>query len=174
MWHTGLVVLWHVGLSCIRDQTHVLCIGRQVLYHWSTREAPKIVWIRKLSTRNIALVSLQHKFPSNSWSKKRNLPPINLQFNSVTESCLNLCDPMNHSMSGLFVQLQLPEFTQTNVHWVCDAIQSSHPLSSPSLPAFNLSQHQGLLKWVSSSHQVAKVLEFQHQSFWWILRTDLL
>ena len=97
-----------------------------------------------------------------------------VQFSSVTQSCLTLCDPVNHSMSGLFVQPQLPEFTQTNVHWVCDAIQSSHPLSSPSLPAFNLSQHQGLLKWVSSSHQVAKVLEFQHQSFWWTLRTYLL
>ena len=68
------------------------------------------------------------------------------------------------------------EFTQTHVHWVSDAIQPSHPLSSPSPPAFNLSQHQGLFKWVSSSHQVAKVLEFQlqHQSFQRILRTDFL
>ena len=71
---------------------------------------------------------------------------------------------------------QLPEFTQTHVHWVGDAIQPSHPLSSPSPPAFNQSQHQGLFKWVSSSHQVAKVLEFQlqHQSFQWIFRTDFL
>ena len=68
------------------------------------------------------------------------------------------------------------EFTQTHVHWVGDAIQPSHPLSSPSPPAFNLSQHQGLFKWVSSSHQVAKVLEFQlqHQSFQWIFRTNFL
>ena len=74
------------------------------------------------------------------------------------------------------VHHQLLEFTQTHVHWVGDAIQASHPLSSPSLPAFNLSQQQGLFKWVSSSHQVAKVLEFQlqHQSFQWTLRTDLL
>ena len=66
--------------------------------------------------------------------------------------------------------------TQTHVHWVSDAIQPSHPLSSPSLPAFSLSQHQGLFQWVSSSHQVAKVLEFhlQHQSFQWTPRTDLL
>ena len=69
---------------------------------------------------------------------------------------------------------QLPEFTQTHVHWVGDAIQSSHLLSSPSPPAFSLSQHQVLFKWVSSLHQVAKVLEFQlrHQSFQWIFRTD--
>ena len=74
---------------------------------------------------------------------------------------------MNRSTPGLPVHHQLLESTQTHVHWVGDAIQPSHPLSSPSPPAFNLSQHQGLFKWVSSSHQVAKVLEFhlQHQSF---------
>ena len=70
----------------------------------------------------------------------------------------------------------LPEFTQTHVHWVGDAIQLSHPLPSPSFPTFNLSQHQSLFKWVSSLHQVTKVLEFQlqHQSFQWIFRTDFL
>ena len=74
------------------------------------------------------------------------------------------------------VHHHLPEFTQTYVHWVSDAIQSLYPLSSPSPPAFNLSQHQGLFQWVSSSHQVAKVLEFQlqHQSFQWRFRTDFL
>ena len=99
-----------------------------------------------------------------------------VQFSSVTQSCLTLCDPMNRSTPGLPVHHQLPESTQTHVHWVGDAIQPSHPLSSPSLPAFNLSQHQGLFQWVSSSHQVAKVLEFQlqHQSFQWTPRTDLL
>ena len=93
----------------------------------------------------------------------------------ATQSCPTLCDPMNHSTPGLPVHHQLPESTQTHVHWVGDAIQPSHPLSSPS-PALNLSQHQGLFKWVSSSHQVAKVLEFQlqHQSFQWIFRTDFL
>ena len=90
--------------------------------------------------------------------------------------CPTLCDPMDCSMPGLAVHHQLPEFTQTHVHWVGDAIQSSHPLWSPSPPTFNLSQHQGLFKWVSSSHQVAKELEFQlqHQSFQWVFRTDLL
>ena len=87
--------------------------------------------------------------------------PGETQFSSVTQSCPNLCDPMDGSMPGLPIHHQLLEFTQTHVHWVSDAIQPSHPLSSPSPPAFNLSQHQGLFKWVSSSHQVAKVLEFQ-------------
>ena len=83
---------------------------------------------------------------------------------------------MNRSMPGLPFHHQLPEFTQTHVHWVGDAIQPFHPLSSPSLPALNLSQHQGLFKWVSSSHQVDKVLEFQlqHQFFQWTPRTNLL
>ena len=92
------------------------------------------------------------------------------------QSCPTLCNPMDHSMPGLPVHHQIPEFTQTHVHWVGDAIQPSHPLSSPSPPTFNLSQHQGLFQWVSSSRQVAKVLEFQlqHQSFQGIFRTDFL
>ena len=99
-----------------------------------------------------------------------------VQFSSVPQSCLTLCDPMDCSIPGLPVHHQLLEFTQTHAHWVGDAIQPSHPLSFPSPPAFNLSQHQGLFKWVSSSHQVAKVLEFQlqHKSFQWTPRTDLL
>ena len=84
-----------------------------------------------------------------------------VQFSSVAQSCLTLRDPMNHSTPGLPVHHQLPEFTQTHVHWVSDAIQPSHPLSSPSPPAPNPSQHQSLVQWVNSSHEVAKVLEFQ-------------
>ena len=79
-----------------------------------------------------------------------------VQFSSVTQSSPTICDPMNHGMPGFSVHHQLPEFTQTHVHWVGDAIQPSHPLSSPSPPALNLSQHQGIFKWVSSLHQVAK------------------
>ena len=99
-----------------------------------------------------------------------------LQFSSVAQSCLTLHDPMNCSTPGLSVPHQLPESTQTHVHWVSDAIQPSHPLSSPSPPALNLYQHQGLFKWVSSSHQVAKILEFQlqHQNFQWIFGVDFL
>ena len=99
-----------------------------------------------------------------------------IKFNSVTQSCRTLCDPMNCSMPGLPVHHQLTEFTQIHVHSVSDAIQPSHPLSSPSPPGPNSSQHQGLFQWVSSSHQVAEVLEFQlqYQSLQWRPRTDLL
>ena len=96
-------------------------------------------------------------------------------FSSVTQSCPTLCDPMNCSTPGLPVHHQLPEPTQTHVHWVGDAIQPSHPLSSPS-PTFKFFQNQGLFLWVSSLHQVAKVLEvqLQHQSFQWMFRTDFV
>ena len=83
------------------------------------------------------------------------------QIRSVAQSCPTLCDPMNHSTPGLPVHHHLPKFSQTHVHQVGDAIQPSHPLSSPSPPAPNPSQHQTLFQWVNSSHQVAKVLEFQ-------------
>ena len=98
------------------------------------------------------------------------------QFSSVTQSCPTLCDPMNCSTPGLPVHHQLPEFTQTHVHWVGDAIQPSHPLSFPFPPAPNPSQYQGLFQWVNSSHEVAKVLEFQlqHHSFQRNPRADLL
>ena len=89
---------------------------------------------------------------------------------SVTKPCLTLCNPMDCSTPGLSVHHQVLELTQTHVHRVRDAI------SSPSPPAFSLSQNQGLFQWVSSSHQEAKVLElqFQHQSFQWIFRVNFL
>ena len=101
---------------------------------------------------------------------------VSIQFSSVTQSCLTLCDPTDCNMPGFPVHHQRLELAHTHVHWVSDAIQTSHSLSSPSSPTFNLSQHQGLFQWVSSLHQVAKVLEFQlqHQSFQWIFRTDFL
>ena len=100
---------------------------------------------------------------------------VQVQFSSV-QSCPTLCNPMNRSMPGLSVHHQLLEFIQTHAHRVGDAIQPSHPLLSPSPPAPNPSQHQSLFQWVNSSHEVAKVLEFQpqHQSFQWTTRTDLL
>ena len=84
--------------------------------------------------------------------------------------------PWTAAPPGFPVHQQLPEFTQTHVHWVCDAIPPSHPLLSSFPPAFNLHQHQGLFKSFSSSDKVAKVLEFQlqHQSFQWIFRTHFL
>ena len=99
-----------------------------------------------------------------------------VQLSSVVQSCLTLCDPMGCSTPGFPVHHQLPELTQTHVHWIGDAIQPYQPLFSPSPSTFNLSQHQDLFQWISSLHQVAKLLEFQlqHQSFQWILRSDFL
>ena len=99
-----------------------------------------------------------------------------VQFSSVAQSCPTLCDPMNRSMPGLPVHHHLPEFTQTHVHRVCDAIQPSHPQSSLSPTAHNPSQHQSLFQGVNSSNEVAKVLEFQLQyhSFQRTPRTGLL
>ena len=101
---------------------------------------------------------------------------FSVQFSSIAQSCLILWDPMNCSTPGLPVHHQLLEFTQTHVHRVSDAIQPTHPLLSPSPPAPNPSQHQSLFQWVNSSHEVAKVLEFQlqHHSFQRTPRTDLL
>ena len=98
------------------------------------------------------------------------------QFSSVAQSCQTLCNSMNRSTPGLPVHHQLLEFTQTHVHRVSDAIQPSHPLSSPSPPAPNPSQHQTLFQWVNPLHEVAKVLEFQfqHHSFLRNPRVDLL
>ena len=99
-----------------------------------------------------------------------------VRFSSVAQSCLTPHNPMNCSTPGLPVHHQLLEFTQIHIHQVGDAIQPFHPLSSPSPPASNPSQHRGLFQWVNPSHEVAKVLEFQlqHQSLQWTPRTDLL
>ena len=105
---------------------------------WATREALYLAWKQFCSCQK----------------------PYSVQFSSVAQLCLTLWDPRDCSTPGFPVHQQLPELVQTHVHWVGDAIQLSHPLLSPS-PAFNLSQHQGLLQWVSSLHQVAKVLVLQ-------------
>ena len=93
---------------------------------------------------------------------------------SVAQPCPTLCKPMDCSTPGFPVLHYLPELAHIHVSWINDAIQSSHPLLSPPPPAFNFPQHQGLFQWVSSSHQMAKVLELQHQSFQWIFRIDFL
>ena len=94
---------------------------------------------------------------------------------SLVQSSLTLwLHGLHCSTTGFPVPQYVPEFAQTHVHGVSDAIQPSHPLLPPSFPAFNFSQHQGLFQWISSLHQVAKVLELQYQSFQWIFRTDFL
>ena len=108
-------------------------------------------------------------FPPSLWQ-------VIFQLSSVIQLCLTLCDSRDCSMPGFPVHHQLLELAQTHVHRVSDAIQPSHPLSSPSPPPFSLFQHQGLFQWVSSLHQVAKVLglQLQYQSFQWIFRVDFL
>ena len=115
---------------------------------------------------------------SQTWlsdSTTTNTPVIEYCY-SGAQSCLTLFDSMDCSLLGFAVLYYLLEFAQTHVYWVGDAIQSSHLLSPPSPLALNLSQHQGLFQWVSSSYQVAKVLELQlqHQSYQWIFRVDFL
>ena len=104
--------------------------------------------------------------------------PVHLNMTVVAQlqSQVQLWDPMDCSMPGFPVHHHLLEFAQIHVHWVGDATKPSHPLLSPSPPSFGLSQHQGLFLGISSSHQVAKVLEpqLQHQSFQWIYRVDFL
>ena len=128
-------------------------------------------WNMQKSSTNLVL-SRAHQISDKLFVARKK----SVQFSSVAQLCPTLCDPVNHSTPGLPVHHQLQEFTPTHVHWVSDAIQPSHPLSSPSPPAPNPSQHQGLFQWVNSSHEVAKVLEFQlqHQSFQWTPRTDLI
>ena len=129
------------------------------------------VYIKVLKGKNLQPRLPRKDLIQNWWRNQK----LSVQFSSVTQSCPTLCDPMNRSTPGLPVHHQLPEFTQTQVHWVGDATQPSHPRSSPSPPALNLFQDQGLFQWFGSSHQVVKVLELQlqHQSFQWTPRTYL-
>ena len=127
-----------VRLCCTKEVSQ----GKKLLY--PNYEAVKLLTFKMLE------MTISYNFSS-------------VQFSSVAQLCLTLCDPMDYSTPDLPVPHQLPKFIQTHAHWVGDAVQPSHPLSSPSPPALNLSQHHGLFKWVSSSHRVAKVLEFQLQ-----------
>ena len=145
---------------------------RSKMYIWRLLSIKKKKKNRKKDTKKYAEVFFYKKY-SQKFIHNINFEECSVQF---SHSVVSLCDPMNRNTPGLPVHHQLPESTQTHVHCVGDAIQPSHPLSSPSSPAFNLSEHQGLFKWVSSPHQVAKVLEFQlqHQPLQWTSRTDLL
>ena len=138
-----------------------------VITHIYRLGAPKLAWTKKCGLTDCC---------QGAWQMS---PAIRINKGyccSVAKSCLTLCDPMDCSTPGIPVLHYLPELAKNHIYWVRDVIQQSHLLSSPSLPAFNLAQHQGLFQWINSSHQVAKVLEFQlqHQSFQWIFRTDIL
>ena len=123
---------------------------------------PDLVHLSPWSCAAHPSIQVAFSFPFRLCSRVHSACTSFPQFSSVAQSCPTLCDPMDCSTPGLPVHHHLLEITQTHVHPVSDAIQPSHSLSSPSLPAFNLSQHQGLFKWVSSSYQVANVLEFKH------------
>ena len=155
-------------VSTQRPNLH-LQLGWQVLYHWATWEAllhGYCITDREIQSVIPSVCLLLNEDTYSSLCIGLNYFGIldtshSVQFSSVAQSCPTLCDPVNHSMPGLPVHHQLLEFTETHVHRVSDAIQPSHPLSSPSPPAPNPSQHQSLFQWVNSSHEVAKVLEFQ-------------
>ena len=172
-----LCVLHHVDISC--HMVTVICgvnskclilerdwwtksklpISKRFLFHLLSHE----IYVKNIHTANYL-----GQWNSSDWcdlgKKLKNfwvgIFLCHFQFSSVTQSCLILCNPMDYSTPGFPVHHQLPELTQNRVHRVSDAIQQSHPLSSPSPPTFNLSQHQGLFKWVTSSHQVAKIWSF--------------
>ena len=145
--------------------------------HLFGQSAPQLkslpCWVALPRVGAPVLLGTHSRLRSLTWGEPEHMDNVQL---SSTQSCPFLCDPMDCSIPYFPVHHQLPESTQNHVHWVSDAIQPSHPLSFSSLPAFNLFQHQRLFKRVSSSHQMAKALEFQlqHQSFQWIPRTDLL
>ena len=143
-------------------QVFTLCSGISIISSTETRKAYCKPYCRQSHCWAVEMV-LFNWF----WSH---------QFSSVTQSYLTLCNPMDCSTPGFSVHHQLPELTQTHIHRVNDAIQPSHPLLSLSPPTFNLSQHQDLFQWVSSSYEVDRVLEFQlqHQSFQWTFKTDFL
>ena len=145
------VLDWALSLRALSGSKSLLALS--ILSSGPVLRAPPMI---EFSGRDAAWKWSQGK----NWLVGRMISRIQVQFSSVAQSCLTLCDPMNCGTPGLTVHYQLLEFTQTHVHSVGDAIQSSHPLSSPSPPAFNISQHQGLFKRVSTWHQMAKVLEF--------------
>ena len=128
------------------------------------------LWIPSIITVVVVIIVAISFLECLSWVRHYIL------FSSVGQLCLTLCNPMDCSTTGFLVLHQLLELARTHVHQVGDAIQPSHPLLSPSPPAFNLSQHQSVFQGAGSSHQVAKVLELQlqHQSLQWIFRTDFL
>ena len=156
-------------------------------WRWNYREGQLTYLLcmifRMTVEKTFSVVSIQRRFYPDHLSLRGKILNIVIfqwiytcNISSVTQLCPTLCNSMDCSTPGFPVHQQLLEFTQTHVNWASDAIQPIHPLSSPSPPALNLSQCQDLFKWVTSSHQMAKVLDFQlqYQSFQWTLSSDFL
>ena len=151
-------IIWNTGAGHCTMEIPLLFFPKSVKLKLGKRSL--LLWIFRILCFWILCQHLSHGFIYSNFYTCF----ISFQFSSVQYSCSvlsDLCDPMNRSTPGLPVHHQLPEFTQTHVHRVSDAIQPSHPLSSPSPPAPNPSQHQSLFQWVNSLHEVAKLLEFQ-------------
>ena len=140
----GVVIPFSRVSSQLKDRIQVSCISHR--FFTCILAALNFVWSRSILFPHLLVFS------------------CSVQFSSVAQSFLTLCNPMNCSTPGLLIHHKLPESTQTHVHWVSDALQPSRPLSSPSQPALNLSQHQGIFKWVCFLDQLAKFLEFQLQN----------
>ena len=144
-----------MDLYCPKSLAYLLYTLRIKLYYVHLSGRIRVVWNNVFSTFHSRSVgqSINYILFWSMTNENRIIrgAKVSVQFSPVTQPCPTFCDPMACSMPGLPVHCQLLEFTQTHVHWVSDAIQPSHPLSSPSPPAFDLSQHQGLFKWVSSS-----------------------
>ena len=156
----NLICMWDFGINQEIKTLGILELNERILH---------VGWMWILVAMGWTHWVEQHALKSHVHPDAQNMTLFIVHFSSVTQSCLTLWDPMDCSTPGLPDHHQLLEFTQAHVHWVRDAIQPSHPLSSLSPPDFSLAHHQGLHKWVISLHQVAKGLEFQlqHQSFQW-------
>ena len=150
------ITLRPLGLNCI----FIWIVHRHVLLNWFLYYLMKVWFLGATTMRTINSMEISLGLLELTWLEER-CGYYPFQIRSVAQSCPTLCDPMNRSTPGLPIHHQLLEFTQIHVHQVSDAIQPSPPLSSPSPPAPNPSQHQSLFQWVNSSHDVAKVLEFQ-------------
>ena len=164
---------WHIPLlGALQIIAYGGLVSRPILLKGIAHTSSQMTHTRKW---NRGSVTEPYTHIQNLKHKEMHWPIYFHKISSVAQSCLNLCDPMDCSTPGFPVHHQLPELAQTHVHLVGDAIQPPHPLSSAS-PAFNLAQHQSLFKWVSSFHQVAKVLELQlqHQSFQWRMRWEIV
>ena len=144
---SGPITSWEIEWETMETVTDFIFLGSKIIVDidYSHEIKRYLLLERKAMTKLDSILKWRHS----------------VQFSSVAQSCPTLCDPMNHRTPGLPVHHQLPKFTQTHVHRVSDAIQPSHPLSSPSPPAPNPSHNQSLFQWVNSSHEVARVLEFQ-------------